>query len=160
MAKAKKTTIKIHEVLETREKAIKVLINKDDLNPVWFPLHRIEIDHEADTFTATTKLIEEKLAEAALDKKAQAKADADELLPLWETPEWESERAIGIDVVIRFFGTNAEKKQRVFIPKSQVKNGCAPRWLVHAKVDELAKTYRNATIDGLLSNDCTEYLEI
>jgi hypothetical protein len=58
------------------------------------------------------------------------------MLPLCQ-PQWENERAIGIDVEWENHMAKIAGSTRVFLPKSQVKNGTAPRWLLEAKLEEI-----------------------
>ena len=71
----------------------------------------------------------------AAERKA-FKAETSEMLQLG-TVAWQSDKATGIDVQFVDNRIDRAVRQRVFLPKSQIKDGSAPRWLVSAKVEEI-----------------------
>jgi len=69
-------------------------------------------------------------------ERAAFRSKGSEMMPLCQ-PQWESERAIGVDVMWENHMAKIAGSTRVFLPKSQIKNGGAPRWLIEAKLEEI-----------------------
>jgi len=131
---AERLSIPYRMILERRPKAVKLDLGERE--PAWFPLHRIELDEVGYTITAEHDLICEKLGAARggvidygdMDKRPVKLAPAD----------WENETAIGIDVrVVRLDGKGRPIRTRVFFPKSKLRDGAAPAWLVKRKEEEV-----------------------
>jgi len=144
MAKQSRT---FHAIEETRQKAVKIRIEQSDRNAVWFPLHRVELDEESRTLSATPKLWTEKDAVRNTDfaaerraELAEKKARAQEPVLLGKVSWSESGKAgyISVDMVEEI--TDLEKTARAFFPKSMMtpagKTYTVPRWLFEAKARE------------------------
>ena len=71
----------------------------------------------------------------AAERKAW-RAETTEMLKLCQ-PQWENAKAVGIDVEVENTMVDFGSSARVFLPKSQIKNGAAPRWLIEAKLEEV-----------------------
>lgn len=130
-----KITLTFTEIVERRAKAVRVRLNATDRSPVWLPLHRVTLDEAARTVTMSQKLAAEKLADAGRDFAAEKRAERDEMIAL-APAAWENEKAIGIDCEVVCVHTDQARRTRVFLPKSHVRDGMAPRWLIEAKISE------------------------
>ena len=56
-------------------------------------------------------------------------------------PAYESPKAFGYDVVIREEATDQQKKIRVFLPKSQIRDGHFQAWLAMAKLNQAVESW-------------------
>jgi hypothetical protein len=106
-----------------------------------YALCRVEEDESEAVFLNPNNLAT--LRDVSPERKAEIEAEraafrskSSEMLPLCQ-PQWESERAIGIDVMWENHMAKIAGSTRVFLPKSQIKNGGAPRWLIEAKLEEI-----------------------
>ena len=61
------------------------------------------------------------------------------------SPSWESEKAIGIDISVDWYDIEKTQRARIFIPKSQLKDGKAPWWLVKKKLQEMSAELNTKT---------------
>ena len=127
-------TVPYKKVVERRPKAIK--LDLGEVEPAWFPLHRITLDENNYTVSAEQSLIAEKLNQSrGVPIKEN---DFNQQLIKLAPSSWESDKAIGIDVFIsRLDRPIGSAKKRVFFSKSQLQEGKVPRWLVHKKEQEL-----------------------
>ena len=80
--------------------------------------------------------VSDKVASTLAAERKAFKAETSEMLQLG-TVAWQSDKAAGIDVQFVDIRIDRAVRQRVFLPKSQIKDGSAPRWLVAAKVEEI-----------------------
>ena len=70
---------------------------------------------------------------------------------------WESEKALGFDVVLAEESTDRVKKIRVFLPKSQMQDGHATAWIIEKKIEQHVREWGGSsssrgacfTIEGL-----------
>jgi hypothetical protein len=80
-----------------------------------------------------------------------------------EKPDYESEKALGYDsrVLVHYgaysrngqeYTKEFEKKVRVFIPKSMIKNGAIPEWLVQKKIKEIKELVAKETGERVWNN--------
>lgn len=60
-----------------------------------------------------------------------------------EKADYESEKALGYDFIIDFIDAEKTIKHRVFIPKSVIKDGVIPEWIINKKMDEIDAEYSN-----------------
>ena len=81
----------------------------------------------------------ERKAELDTERKAWRNA-TNEMLKL-SAIAWQNAKAIGIDTQFVSIHAGRAIRQRVFLPKSQIKDGSAPRWLVAAKVEEMLEKF-------------------
>ncbi len=59
-------------------------------------------------------------------------------------PNWESEKALGYDILLEFPNLEKTRRHRLFIPKSVLMdNGNIPFWILEKKVAELDREYAN-----------------
>ena len=82
---------------------------------------------------------DERKAELDTERKAWRNA-TNEMLKL-SAIAWQNAKAIGIDTQFVEIHAGRGTRQRVFLPKSQIKSGSAPRWLVAAKVEEMLEKF-------------------
>jgi hypothetical protein len=123
-------------ILERRPKAVKLDLGEQE--PVWFPLHRIELDEVGYTLSAERDLICEKLGTAR--GGGIEYGDADDRPVKLAPPDWENPSAIGIDVqVVRLDRKARPIRTRVFFPKSKLTDGTAPAWLVKRKEEAVLR---------------------
>ena len=61
---------------------------------------------------------------------------------------WESAKAIGIDVTIAEETTDQTRRVRFFVPKSLLKDGAAPDWFVAKKARELKEEWAGSIRGG------------
>jgi len=148
-------TTKYFEIIERRTKAIRIRLAEDDRSAVWYPLHRVKIDEDASTITGSDALLTRKKLDAGRDFAAEKKAANDRMIELADA-DWESEKAIGIDIEIVNVHTDQAARTRVFFPKSQLRDGAAPAWLIAAKESAAIEKYapnaqvaRSLMIEGL-----------
>ncbi len=78
---------------------------------------------------------DERVAEIDAERKAWRNATT-EMLKL-SAVAWENAKAVGIDAQFVSVHAGRGTRQRVFLPKSQIKDGSAPRWLIAAKVEDM-----------------------
>lgn len=78
---------------------------------------------------------DERIAELDAEHKAWRNATT-EMLKL-SAVAWENAKAVGIDAQFVSVHAGRGTRQRVFLPKSQIRDGSAPRWLIAAKVEEI-----------------------
>jgi hypothetical protein len=138
-------TIAYSRVVDRRDRAIQLDLGEE--KPVWFPLAKITLDESEYTLTGPKQLIMEKQAEAR-GANPQYNPFGKKLVKL-EEPEWQNEKAIGIDITVTrlTIGRPAIRK-RVFFQKSKLestgKSWSAPLWLVQTKereiIEEMTKT--------------------
>lgn len=127
-------TISYSRILEHRRKAVKIDLGEQ--SPVWFPLHKIKLDEQNYTLSGEDTLIFKKITEAQGQGGKPSDFNAD--MVKLATPSWQSDSAIGIDVIVSCLSAHAGGyKKRVFFGLSKIENGCAPRWLVNAKEKEI-----------------------
>jgi len=69
-------------------------------------------------------------------------------IPL-RSPDWQSERAIGIDGTLAEDVTGQTRRVRFFVPKSLLKNGAAPDWFIFKKAAALRDEWTGGTSRGL-----------
>ena len=133
------------------QKAVLILLDSDDTNPVWFPLSRIDLDQDAKTVAATEKLWAEKDADrdnfvtqkipyfGYREREASVQAGK-------ELVEIGGELHPGGKAVIAYGSvdedvTNQEASRRFYFQLSQCvdEDGTffAPRWLVEAMAAEV-----------------------
>ena len=123
-------TIDYKFILQRRPKAIEVDLGLE-VN-VWLPLEAIELNEADFQITGAGDFLDEKIREAEGEKPKRTPPRMVKL----KTPDWQSDRAYGFDVKVSRKGTEGYKA-RVFFPKSKVKNGEAPAWLVERKEAEI-----------------------
>ena len=82
---------------------------------------------------------DERVAELDAERKAWRNATT-EMLKL-SAVAWENAKAIGIDAQFVSIHAGRGIRQRVFLPKSQIRDGSAPRWLVAATVAEMLEKF-------------------
>ena len=82
---------------------------------------------------------EQRVAELDAERKAW-RATTTEMLKL-SAVVWENAKAVGIDAQFVSIHAGHAIRQRVFLPKSQIRDGSAPRWLVAAKVEEMLEKF-------------------
>ena len=138
-------TIAYSRVVDRRDRAIQLDLGEE--KSVWFPLAKITLDEANWTVTASKQLITEKQAEAR-GTDPQYNPFGKKLVKL-EEPEWQNEKAIGIDITVTrlTIGRPAVRK-RVFFQKSKLestgKGWSAPLWLVQVKerdvLEEMTKS--------------------
>jgi len=115
-----------------------VKLDLGEHEPAWFPLHRIELDEAGYTVTGERSFICEKLGTAR--GSGVEYGDSDDRPVKLAPADWENESAIGIDVrVVRLDRKGRPLKARVFFPKSKLKDGAAPAWLVKRKEEVLTE---------------------
>jgi hypothetical protein len=81
----------------------------------------------------------------AIAEKARAYANAFHAI----TVVFETEKAVGVNVVIEFVNAGHSKIVTVWVPKSTLKDGMAPGWLLDSKLNEArlaAKTSRTGDV--------------
>lgn len=129
-----------YEVLEEKNKALKL---KKDGVEFWVKKSSIREDGSL-TPSAVKEFEASKRGEGFLDKvKAEKEAQAqfkdylDKNGVSYGSPSWESEKAIGIDIAVDWYDIEKTQRARIFIPKSQLKDGKAPWWLVKKKLQEM-----------------------
>ena len=127
-------TIAYSRVIDRRDRAIQLDLGEE--KAVWFPLAKITLDEANWTVTGSKKLIAEKQAEAR-GADPQYNPFGKKLVKL-EEPEWQNEKAIGIDITVtRLTIGRPAKRVRVFFQKSKLestgKSWSAPLWMVQAK---------------------------
>jgi hypothetical protein len=75
-------------------------------------------------------------------EKAEAKAKWQKGVPVpTAKPDWESDNAYGYDVNLDFYDIEKDIRHRIFIPKSVIKDGYIPRWLIQKKIEEIEQKY-------------------
>lgn len=85
-----------------------------------------------------------------------------------EKPDYESEKALGYDsrVLVNYeayspngreYTKQFEKKVRIFIPKSMIKNGAIPGWLIQKKIKEIKELVAKET-NGRAVNNADEFI--
>lgn len=80
--------------------------------------------------------VSDEVASALAAERKTWRAETTEMLKLCQ-PRWESAKAVGIDAEVENVMADFSSTVRVFLPKSQIKNGAAPRWLIEAKLVEI-----------------------
>jgi hypothetical protein len=135
---AENQTIAYSRILDRRDRAIKIDLGEE--NPVWFRKQDITLDEQSYTLTGPKSVITKKLEEAR-GANPQYNPFGKELVKL-EKPEWQNEKAIGIDITVtRLTIGRPAKRVRVFFQKSKLestgKSWSAPLWLVQAKEREV-----------------------
>lgn len=137
-----------YEVIEERPKALK--LKKDGVE---FWIKKSSIREDGSLKPAAVKEFEaSKRGEGFLDKvKAEKETQAqfrdylDKNGVSYGSPSWESEKAIGIDISVDWYDIEKTQKARIFIPKSQLKDGKAPWWLVKKKLQEMSAELNTKT---------------
>lgn len=137
-----------YEVIEERPKALK--LKKDGVE---FWIKKSSIREDGSLKPAAVKEFEaSKRGEGFLDKvKAEKETQAqfrdylDKNGVSYGRPSWESEKAIGIDISVDWYDIEKTQKARIFIPKSQLKDGKAPWWLVKKKLQEMSAELNTKT---------------
>lgn len=137
-----------YEVIEERPKALK--LKKDGVE---FWIKKSSIREDGSLKPAAVKEFEaSKRGEGFLDKvkaekekQAQFRDYLDKNGISYGSPSWESEKAIGIDISVDWYDIEKTQKARIFIPKSQIKDGKAPWWLVKKKLQEMSAELNTKT---------------
>jgi hypothetical protein len=138
-------TIAYSRIIDRRDRAIQLDLGEE--KPVWFPLAKIALDEANWTITGSRTLIAEKQAEAR-GGEPQYNPFAKKLVKL-EEPEWQNDKAIGIDITItRLTIGRPTIRKCVFFQKSKLesagKGWSAPLWMVQAKerdvLEEMTKS--------------------
>lgn len=143
MAAKTKTQVRVPvEIIEMRPRAMRVRISGTD-NVVW--IQRRWFDADSSTITAA-------VAEAAVAEhaawRAEQRADRDAEREFREgyhalpTPARETERALGFRVGVAVASSLATTRM-IWIPRSVLRDGMAPGWILIAKVSEII-----ADVDG------------
>jgi hypothetical protein len=133
-------TIAYSRVVDRTDRAIQLDLGEE--KAVWFPLAKITLDEANWTVTGSRQLITEKQAEAR-GADPQYNPFGKKLVKL-EEPEWQNEKAIGIDITVTrlTIGRPAVRK-RVFFQKAKLestgKGWSAPLWMVQAKERDVLK---------------------
>jgi hypothetical protein len=132
-------TIAYSRIIDRRDRAIQLDLGEE--KPVWFPLAKIVLDESAYTLTGPKELISQKQAEAR-GADPQYNPFGKNLVKL-EEPEWQNEKAIGIDITVTrlTIGRPAVRK-RVFFQKTKLestgKGWSAPPLKLRERSDVLA----------------------
>lgn len=137
-----------YEILEEKNKALKL---KKDGVEFWVKKSSIREDGSL-TPSAVKEFEASKRGEGFLDKvkaeketQAQFKDYLDKNGVSYGSPSWESEKAIGIDISVDWYDIEKTQRARIFIPKSQLKDGKAPWWLVKKKLQEMSAELNTKT---------------
>lgn len=137
-----------YEVLEEKNKALKL---KKDGVEFWVKKSSIREDGSL-TPSAVKEFEASKRGEGFLDKvkseketQAQFRDYLDKNGVSYGSPSWESEKAIGIDISVDWYDIEKTQRARIFIPKSQLKDGKAPWWLVKKKLQEMSAELNTKT---------------
>ena len=138
-----KITRQFVSIEKFRPKAVKIRLDETDLTAVWFPLHRIVLDENNKTISATPKLWEQKDVEKNVDMAAEAekrKAYQNAMIPIGEAEITESGKAGWVECFVEEEITDQTSRRRAYFPVSmmETKNGqmAVPRWLLRAKAKE------------------------
>ena len=133
---------KDYEILEERPKALK--LKKDGVE---FWIKKSSIREDGSLKPAAIKEFEaSKKGEGFLDKKKSENEERKQFKDYLNTngvnygsASWESDKAIGIDIPVDWYDIEKTQRVRIFLPKSQLKEGRAPWWLVQKKLVEMEK---------------------
>lgn len=131
-----------YEVIEERPKALK--LKKDGVE---FWVKKSSIREDGNLKPAAIKEFEaSKKGEGFLDKKKAENEERKQFKDYLNTNgvnygsvSWESDKAIGIDIPVDWYDIEKTQRVRIFLPKSQLKEGRAPWWLVQKKLIEMEK---------------------
>lgn len=63
-------------------------------------------------------------------------------------PDYESDKAYGFDLNLDFYDRDRNVRHRLFIPKSVIKNGRIPSWLLKKKFEEIEEKYPYSRYGG------------
>lgn len=127
--RAKASGVKIGEAVEVHcfsRKWDSARCKRSDGEFVWLSFKNLE----------RTGPVSDKVAAALATERKAWRAKTAEMLELCQ-PQWENAKAIGIDMAVENTMVGSWSSARVFLPKSQIKNGAAPRWLIEAKLEEV-----------------------
>lgn len=80
------------------------------------------------------------------EEKQKAKEEREKGVKAIGKPDWESDKALGYDLSLKFPHTERRVRHRIFVPKSIIQeNGNIPTWFIEKKTKEMIEeyTYRN-----------------
>lgn len=89
----------------------------------------------------------------AFKSKCEAKAESNSSFYDLPAANWESDKAVGVKVKAFEESTDCEFKEMLFFPKSVLKDGRAPGWIIQKKLDEAVTKLRGRIGQGTFTID-------